>query len=701
MAIEIIDGFKVNSAVPVDNRIVASGSTARNAITYKYEGLRVFDTSDSTPYVWLSNSWKKESQMSLSVPSSITLGYASTSTYKVGQVLKVVSADNQLTNSNMFELNWLNASGAITNRVIAINHIDGSGNNTTNTVSSTAKLDVKGSVKATSFEGSGANITDISPLNFNTSTSKIKINQIEPGTNGYVLRTTVDPLSPSSSILQWIDLNTAIAPSAITTQIETGASSTHYLTFVPNTSGGALYTNFSGADSLIGVIPSTNQIVVKNSNNAGSPPYSFINEQNTGIYRSAAGSLAISILGTKKIEVDTNGLKVNAGNAANPGISFIGANNYGLYQTTTGNNRIGVVVASNEMMRIKSSGTQGNGNTSIYGDGGLLSLVGRTHAYMEFYRLGSNNPDAASVTTPNGSGRGAWIGYPSASLSDFYVTNVVTNTSLGLLNNGRVYITSRANSVYGVEIGNAGSGTVTGAKGVYVYGTFTSAQLQSPHAGVIAQFDAKGGSTTYTSVFVTTQGLLIWGCPLGTGVTQPTYSGSAARPSLSFNGNGSTGLYSDASNTIGISTGGVERMRLSDTGVRIGTTGVQVKTHVSGWIKFTRNSNGVGFSFIGSRGGVTAVTDISGPGSSFSTGTGLIRLSVTFANNTFQGNADDNTVVASYGLDDTSGNILFYTQSGIAGKVMSNNTLEFRMDFSPTTANGYYFRINFFIESIV
>ena len=319
---------------------------------------------------------------------------------------------------------------------------------------------------------------------------------------------------------------------------------------------------------------------------------------------------------------------------------------------------------------------------------------------MEFYRQGSDTPDNASVATPGGSGRGAYIGYPSASLSDFYVTNVVKNTSLGLLDNGRVYITSRANSVYGVEIGNAGSGTVTDAKGVYVYGTFANAQLTSSHGGVIAKFDAKGGSTTYTSVFVTTQGLLIWGCPTGTGA-QPTYSGSAARPSISFNGNGSTGLYSDAANTLGVSTGGVERMRLSDTGVRIGTTGVQVKTHVSGWIKFTRNSNGVGFSFIGSRGGVTAVTDISGPGSSFSTGTGLIRLRVTFANNTFQGNADDNTVVASYGLDDTSGNILFYTQSGIAGKVMSNNTLEFRMDFSPTTAAGYSFRINFFIESIV
>jgi len=175
MAIEIIDGFKVSSAVPVDNRIVASGSNARSAIAYKYEGLRVFDTYDSTPYVWLSNSWKKENQTALS--AATPLGFDSNTTYRVGQILKVYDSNNTLTNSNIFEKLTLNAQGGVTNRTIAINHIDSNGN-TPNTVSNTVQLDVKGVVKATSFEGIGANITDISPLNFNTSTNKIEINQL-------------------------------------------------------------------------------------------------------------------------------------------------------------------------------------------------------------------------------------------------------------------------------------------------------------------------------------------------------------------------------------------------------------------------------------------------------------------------------------------------------------------------------------------
>jgi len=48
----IQDQFKVNVSLPIDSRIVASGSSARDAIVYKYEGLRVFDTSDKVTYTW-------------------------------------------------------------------------------------------------------------------------------------------------------------------------------------------------------------------------------------------------------------------------------------------------------------------------------------------------------------------------------------------------------------------------------------------------------------------------------------------------------------------------------------------------------------------------------------------------------------------------------------------------------------------------
>jgi hypothetical protein len=55
MPINIQDNFKINIALPIDSRIVASGSVARNNIPFKYDGLRVFDTSDRKSYVYNSS----------------------------------------------------------------------------------------------------------------------------------------------------------------------------------------------------------------------------------------------------------------------------------------------------------------------------------------------------------------------------------------------------------------------------------------------------------------------------------------------------------------------------------------------------------------------------------------------------------------------------------------------------------------------
>lgn len=59
MPINIQEQFNVNIALPIDSRIVASGSAARLAIPYKYDGLLVYDTADRKTYVWNANtsSW--------------------------------------------------------------------------------------------------------------------------------------------------------------------------------------------------------------------------------------------------------------------------------------------------------------------------------------------------------------------------------------------------------------------------------------------------------------------------------------------------------------------------------------------------------------------------------------------------------------------------------------------------------------------
>lgn len=52
MPVNIIDGFKINTSLPIDDKITASNSTIRNAITYKYNGLIVIQLDNRVEYIW-------------------------------------------------------------------------------------------------------------------------------------------------------------------------------------------------------------------------------------------------------------------------------------------------------------------------------------------------------------------------------------------------------------------------------------------------------------------------------------------------------------------------------------------------------------------------------------------------------------------------------------------------------------------------
>ena len=52
----------------------------------------------------------------------------------------------------------------------------------------------------------------------------------------------------------------------------------------------------------------------------------------------------------------------------------------------------------------------------------------------------------------------------------------------------------------------------------------------------------------------------------------PNISGTAADPSYSFQGDTTTGMYRIGAGTVGITTGGVERARISSSGLQVGNT---------------------------------------------------------------------------------------------------------------------------------
>ena len=176
-------------------------------------------------------------------------------------------------------------------------------------------------------------------------------------------------------------------------------------------------------------------------------------------------------------------------------------------------------------------------------------------------------------------------------------------------------------------------------------------------------------------------------------------SSPALLPSYTWFGNDNTGIFRPAQDVVGISTDGVERMRVSNSGVTIGS-GNPIKTNVSGYVKFTRNSNGTGFSYAGYQsGGVTGVTDVSLGGSSFTSTAGYIQVRIAFPANTFIGGKDDNVVFAQFGLDDTNGSI-YQEHKAIQGKVVSNSEIDVRMDFPPIAAALFNIRLNFIVQSL-
>lgn len=55
--ISLITNFNINAFAPIDSRIVATNSTMRDNIQYKYEGLKVYLQSDKKTYTWTGVTW--------------------------------------------------------------------------------------------------------------------------------------------------------------------------------------------------------------------------------------------------------------------------------------------------------------------------------------------------------------------------------------------------------------------------------------------------------------------------------------------------------------------------------------------------------------------------------------------------------------------------------------------------------------------
>ena len=351
MSIQIITGFSLNSVEPIDTRIVASGSTGRDAIPYKYQGLRVFDLSNNKPYVYVGSTWSAEGNDSQVSGLTGSIGrftsnnsVGSSNIYQVGSNIGVGTTDPKeafqiggypvayagqslpLTinkgGNTVIGYNWYFTSSTqyfdssvgsstfgfgysgdvfIQNKaggpgsLIQSLYISPSGKvgiGTGFSISSQPgqSLVVNGTASATGFVGSGAGLTNISPSSISNTS------QLSVGT-------------ASSS------LNSNI------TRVPTG-SGTHYLTFI----GAGAWSTGSGIGAGVGneviranntdltYVPSTKTLTVgtvsstKLITDLGSittPSLSFTGDSNTGIYSPGSNILSFATNGVERFRLSS------------------------------------------------------------------------------------------------------------------------------------------------------------------------------------------------------------------------------------------------------------------------------------------------------------------------------------------------------------------------------------------------------------
>lgn len=396
MSTQIVDNFQLNVGKPIDSRMVTSGTASRNALQFKYEGLRVYDLINKAPYVYIDGAWQQESSSGGS--GSGGGGGGSVPAGTTNRILKYATATT-IGDSAIVD------KGTFTSPNIGV------GKNPTVNIA----LDVNGKINATTLNVS----TTVTATNFvgelngsYISVKSLTVDKITAGSNNQILKTTG---TGTNATVSWVnDNNTTIDISN-----ETANTATHYLLFSSSISGSSTLKTNNGTTRLIGVKPSTSQILASSeitTNNASAPGYAFSGTTNAGLYGSTTeiglsfNGIALLKLDTSKLSIlDTSGTTVlssttgginfgggafiksqTTSTATSTDYSWQGDLSTGIYRPAAG--QIGFSTAGTKKLTLSAAenkffgGLTIAGNTSI--DGGSLSIDG-TGAYLGVNGLAS------------------------------------------------------------------------------------------------------------------------------------------------------------------------------------------------------------------------------------------------------------------------------------------------------------------------
>ena len=317
MAINITDGFNLNYAAPVDYRMVVANSTARLALTYKYDGLKVFQLDTRVSYIWNpsgSGNWNIESYDKIS-------GTGSTN------YIPKFTGTNSTTGSWEIGNSPISASGSNV------------GINTNNQRGSYTYLQIGGtSLTEDPYWFAGQSL----PLTIHKGgTVIIGYNWYWTGSANAYFNSAVG----SSQIL--------FSDNSMSFKTRPGSGS-----FVYNMIIYPGYVIFSD-DIPNGSTTKSPMIRSQGSTSYSSqttPDFTWWNNDQTGIFRPSANTIAFTNNGTESVRITDTGnvLIKNLGSVASPSISFIDDSNTGIYSPSADN--LAFVTGGVERFRVRAGG---------------------------------------------------------------------------------------------------------------------------------------------------------------------------------------------------------------------------------------------------------------------------------------------------------------------------------------------------------
>lgn len=276
-------------------------------------------------------------------------------------------------------------------------------------------------------------------------------------------------------------------------------------------------------------INSIGQSLFTTANTASTPAISFISDPDTGIYSSAANQLSISTGGSRRVLIQDTGIFLLAGSAASPSYGFTNDLDTGIY--SSGTNELSI--------------STGGSRRLLVADTGLYTVSGT--AALPSYSFTSDGDTGMYLISADD------LGFSTGGVQRLRI-NTLTQlfTNLQIEHANPSLILKDNNSTGASQVGFISLQDSTSTETGYIgFGSSVNTDLTIDNN--IGDIVVTIGSTQMLRINSSQAQFL---------------GGSDTVPGISFLGDPDTGIfqYSGSPNTLGISTGGVERVYIDQFG---------------------------------------------------------------------------------------------------------------------------------------